>query len=112
MAPFPRFLLTPRKFLRHGFVLAIVAGCVVAGFWQRDRLIQVRAYNRQVERQGALPPIALDALIPTGSAPAATASAASSSSASSAAPGGVSPTRTARSNVAGRHVADSGDSEP
>jgi cytochrome oxidase assembly protein ShyY1 len=69
MAPFPRFLLTPRKILRHVFVLVIVAGCVVAGFWQRDRLIQVRTYNRRVERQGALPPIPLDALIPPGSAP-------------------------------------------
>jgi surfeit locus 1 family protein len=44
-------MLTPRKVGRHLLVLAVIAGCVVAGFWQLARLHQVRAYNAGVRRQ-------------------------------------------------------------
>jgi cytochrome oxidase assembly protein ShyY1 len=44
-------LVAPRRIVRHAFVLVVVAGCVVAGFWQLVRLHQVRAYNARVHRQ-------------------------------------------------------------
>jgi surfeit locus 1 family protein len=63
----PRFLFTPRWILGHVIVLLIVAGCVVAGFWQLDRLDQRRSFNARVERQLALAPQPLDEVITEGS---------------------------------------------
>jgi len=61
-------LFTPRKVGRHLFVLVIVAGCIVAGFWQRDRLHQVRVRNAQIERHLALPVTPLESLVGAGAA--------------------------------------------
>jgi cytochrome oxidase assembly protein ShyY1 len=61
--------LTPKRIGRHLFVLTIVAGCVVAGFWQRDRLHQVRVRNARVEHQLAQPLTALGSLVGSGTIP-------------------------------------------
>jgi len=59
----PRFLFTPRWILGHVIVLLVVAGCVVAGFWQLDRLDQRRSLNARVERRLTLAPRPLDQVI-------------------------------------------------
>jgi len=51
----PRFLLSRRWVLGHLLVVVIVAGCVVAGFWQLDRLHQRRILNARVARQMEMP---------------------------------------------------------
>ena len=60
-------LLAPKKIARHVFVLVVIAGCVVAGFWQLARLHQVRAYDATVRRQIASPPQPIDRVVPPGS---------------------------------------------
>jgi surfeit locus 1 family protein len=47
----------------HVLVAVIVAGCVVAGFWQLDRLHQRRTANARIEAQLARPPVPLDTLL-------------------------------------------------
>jgi surfeit locus 1 family protein len=64
-----RFLLSRKWIVAHLFVLIVVAGCVVAGFWQLDRLHQRRAFNARVEAQLTVLPVLLDRLIPAGSSP-------------------------------------------
>jgi len=59
-------LLAPRKLARHLFVLLVIAGCVIAGFWQLDRLHQVRTYKAGVRRQLGEPAVPLDQVIPRG----------------------------------------------
>ena len=61
-------LLAPRKLARHLFVLLVIAGCVVAGFWQLDRLQQVRSYNAGVRRQLGEAAMPLGRVLPRGSA--------------------------------------------
>jgi len=61
-------LLAPRKVARHLFVLLVIAGCVVAGFWQLDRLHQVRSYNAGVRRQLGDAAVRLDGVLPPGAA--------------------------------------------
>jgi cytochrome oxidase assembly protein ShyY1 len=63
----PRLLFTPRWILVHVIVLLIVAGCVVAGFWQLDRLGERRDFNARVDRQLTLAPQPLDQVITPGS---------------------------------------------
>src|SRR5438876_631535 len=58
----PRFLFSRRWALGHILVVVIVAGCVVAGFWQIDRLHQRRVLNARVVRQMHLPPEPLPSL--------------------------------------------------
>ncbi len=67
VVPMPRSLFTLRWILGHVIVLLIVAGCVVAGFWQLDRLGERRSFNARVERQLALAPQPLDQVITQGS---------------------------------------------
>ena len=64
------FLRSPRWVVGHVLVAVIVAGCVVAGFWQLDRLHQRRAANARIEAQLARPPVPLDALLASPSADA------------------------------------------
>lgn len=46
-----RFVLRPRWILSHLLAIFIVVACIVAGFWQLDRLDQRRSINaRQAER--------------------------------------------------------------
>jgi cytochrome oxidase assembly protein ShyY1 len=59
-------LLAPKKIVRHVFVLLVVAGCVVAGFWQIARLHEVRVYNASVRRQIAAAPRPIDGVLPPG----------------------------------------------
>jgi surfeit locus 1 family protein len=61
----PRFLFTRRWVLGHLLVLVIIAGCVVAGFWQLDRLHQRRIFNARVARQLRLAPEPLQSLVPS-----------------------------------------------
>jgi surfeit locus 1 family protein len=62
----PRLLLTRRWILGHLIVLLVVVGCVVAGFWQLDRLDQRRSFNARVERQLSRAPQPLDQVITPG----------------------------------------------
>jgi surfeit locus 1 family protein len=57
------FLLSRRWVVGHVLVAVIVAGCVVAGFWQLDRLHQRRTANARIEAQLARPPVPLDTLL-------------------------------------------------
>ena len=59
-------LLAPKKIARHAFVLLVVVGCVVAGFWQVARLQEVRAYNATVRRQIAGAPESSERVAPLG----------------------------------------------
>src|SRR5207245_9399435 len=64
-----RSFLTPRKIARHLFVLAIVAGCVIAGFWQLSRLHWQNGFETRVSARLHAKPGPLGQLIPPGSAP-------------------------------------------
>jgi len=55
-------MLTRRWVIGHVIVVLIVGGCVVAGFWQLDRLRQRRATNTRIEAQESMPPIELASL--------------------------------------------------
>ena len=57
-----RELLTLRMIASHLLVLAVAAGCVVAGLWQWDRLQQVREHNALTEQRMAAEPVTLDEL--------------------------------------------------
>jgi surfeit locus 1 family protein len=57
-----RFLGTRRWVIGHLVVLLIVGGCVVAGFWQLDRLHQRRASNARIEARMAMPRLTLSSL--------------------------------------------------
>jgi len=50
----------------HVLVLVIVAGCVVAGFWQLDRLHQRRASNARIESRLSQPAVPLEPLLAQG----------------------------------------------
>ena len=60
----PRFLFSLRWVLGHVLVLLIIGACVVAGFWQLDRLHQRRAFNERVTRQLRLAPQPLQDVLP------------------------------------------------
>jgi cytochrome oxidase assembly protein ShyY1 len=60
------FLRSPRWIAGHVIVLVIVAACVVAGFWQLDRLHQRRATNARIEARLAEAPVPLDTLLTSG----------------------------------------------
>jgi cytochrome oxidase assembly protein ShyY1 len=63
----PPFLRSPRWIAGHAIVLVIVTGCVIAGFWQLDRLHQRRAANERIEARLAEAPVSLDDLVASGS---------------------------------------------
>lgn len=50
-----RSLLAPRRLAAHLLVLTVVAALVSLGFWQVDRLGQVRATNQRLEERLAAP---------------------------------------------------------
>src|SRR5689334_3217431 len=56
-------LLSRRWVLGHVIVLLIIAGCVVAGFWQLDRLSQRRTFNARVRKDLAMPAEPLASLL-------------------------------------------------
>lgn len=58
-----RFALRPRWILSHLLALAIVAACIVAGFWQLDRLDQRRSANALQEARGELPVVPVTDLL-------------------------------------------------
>jgi len=64
-----RSFLTPRKIARHLFVLAIVSGCMIAGFWQLSRLHWQNGFETRVSARLDAKPEPLGQLIPPGSAP-------------------------------------------
>jgi len=68
-APDYGFLRSRRWVVGHVVVLVIVAGCVVAGFWQIARLHQRRASNSRIEAQLAQPAVPLETLLTTGADP-------------------------------------------
>lgn len=61
-----RSLLAPRLIASHLLVLAVMAGCVLAGSWQWDRLQQARAANDLAETRMEAEPIDLVDLTGTG----------------------------------------------
>ncbi|MBK5222582.1 MAG: SURF1 family protein [Acidimicrobiia bacterium] len=58
-----RFALRPRWILSHLLVIAIVAACAVAGFWQLDRLDQKRDVIDRFEERSTMQPVAPAALL-------------------------------------------------
>jgi surfeit locus 1 family protein len=60
----PKFLRTLRGLLGHAVILVIIAACVVAGFWQLDRLHQRRTFIAEVTRHMRLAPERLQDLLP------------------------------------------------
>ena len=69
MVHMPPLLLAPRKIARHLLVLAIVGGCVVAGFWQLSRLHWQNGFDARVAMRLPVPTVPLTSLIGRGSAP-------------------------------------------
>jgi len=65
-APDYAFLRSRRWVVGHVLVLVIVAGCVVAGFWQLDRLHQRRASNARIESRLSQPAVPLEPLLTQG----------------------------------------------
>jgi surfeit locus 1 family protein len=55
-------LLRPRALLGHLLVLAVAATCVALGFWQLDRLGQVRDHNARLAERLVAEPVDLTAL--------------------------------------------------
>src|SRR4051812_46994641 len=56
------FLLRPRWLLGFLGCVALAALCVLAGFWQFDRLDQRRAYNARVVAGREAPPVGVERL--------------------------------------------------
>jgi cytochrome oxidase assembly protein ShyY1 len=64
-------LLRPRALLGHLLVLAVAATCVALGFWQLDRLGQVRDHNARLAERMEADPVDLGALVTAGDLDAA-----------------------------------------
>lgn len=61
-----RFALRPKWILSHVFVLVMVAGMVVAGFWQLDRLDQKKDRNAKVAERTSEPVVDVASLLGPG----------------------------------------------
>jgi len=65
----PRFLFTRRWVLGHLIVFVVIVACVVAGFWQLDRLRQRRVFNARVTARLRLPSQSLQTLVGSAATP-------------------------------------------
>lgn len=64
-----RFVLKPRWILSHLFVLLIVAGCLIAGFWQLGRWHEKRDLIHRYKELSAVPVVPVGELISMESTP-------------------------------------------
>jgi surfeit locus 1 family protein len=66
LPPMRSDLLRPRALLGHLLVLTVATACVALGFWQLDRLGQVREHNERLASRLEAEPADLGALAATG----------------------------------------------